>query len=68
MHFLSMMFESLCMRVRPAIIINAVAYTDVEQAEKEPDLAIAVNRVGPEYLARVARDYNALLEIGRAHV
>jgi dTDP-4-dehydrorhamnose reductase len=54
-------FESLCMRVRPAIIINAAAYTDVEQAEREPDVAMAVNRVGPQYLARLARDYNALL-------
>lgn len=40
-------FESLCIQVHPVIIINAVAYTDVERAECEPDVAMAVNRVGP---------------------
>lgn len=54
-------FESLCMQVHPAIIINTIAYTDVERAEREPELAMAVNRVGPQYLARIARDYNSLL-------
>jgi len=34
-----------------SLIINAAAYTAVDQAEKEPDLAFKVNRDGPAYLA-----------------
>ncbi len=42
----------------PAIVINAAAYTAVDKAESEPDLAFAVNRDGPAHLAAAcaARD------------
>ena len=40
-------FEDL----RPTLLINCAAYTKVDQAEKEPDLANAVNGVGPGVLA-----------------
>jgi dTDP-4-dehydrorhamnose reductase len=33
------------------VVINAAAYTAVDKAEQEPDLAFAVNRQGPAYLA-----------------
>ena len=33
------------------LVINAAAYTGVDQAESEPELAFAVNRDGPAYLA-----------------
>lgn len=33
------------------IVINAAAYTAVDNAEKEPDIAYAVNREAPGYLA-----------------
>ena len=33
-------------------MINAAAYTNVDRAESEPDLAFAVNRDGPAALAR----------------
>jgi dTDP-4-dehydrorhamnose reductase len=33
------------------IVINAAAYTAVDKAESEPELAFAVNRDGPSYLA-----------------
>lgn len=43
-------------RVRPDIIINAAAYTDVERAESERDAAFAVNETGARNVARVAAD------------
>lgn len=44
-----------CLReLRPQIIINAAAYTAVDQAEKEPQQAYAVNAIAPGNLARAA--------------
>ena len=37
---------------RPRAVINAAAYTAVDAAEAEPDLAFALNRDGPGRLAR----------------
>lgn len=44
---------SLLLRVRPRLVINAAAYTAVDQAEKERDAAFAVNAEGPGNLARL---------------
>ncbi|EKO3395509.1 dTDP-4-dehydrorhamnose reductase [Vibrio fluvialis] len=44
----------------PDYIINAAAYTAVDKAEKEIELAYAVNRDGPEYLALAAQKYGAV--------
>lgn len=41
-------------RMQPQLIINAAAYTAVDRAESEPDLAYAVNRDGPLNLGKVA--------------
>jgi dTDP-4-dehydrorhamnose reductase len=38
----------------PDVIIHAGAYTDVDGAEREPDLAMAVNAKGTEQVARAA--------------
>jgi dTDP-4-dehydrorhamnose reductase len=38
--------------VQPDIVINAAAYTAVDKAESEPEMAIAVNAIGAEALAR----------------
>ena len=46
---------------RPEIVINAAAYTAVDQAEREPDLAFAVNRDGPGILAEMAARQDALM-------
>jgi dTDP-4-dehydrorhamnose reductase len=35
----------------PSVVVNAAAYTAVDQAESEPELAFATNRDGPAYLA-----------------
>jgi dTDP-4-dehydrorhamnose reductase len=46
---------------RPQIIINAAAYTAVDQAEKEEGLAFRVNRDAPAVLAEEAKKLGALL-------
>jgi dTDP-4-dehydrorhamnose reductase len=47
--------------IRPGLIINATAYSAVDKAESEPDLARAVNTYGPGILAEEARKQNAAL-------
>ncbi len=46
---------------RPNVIINATAYTAVDRAESEPELAEAINGRGPGVLAEEARKLNAVL-------
>ncbi|UYO93915.1 dTDP-4-dehydrorhamnose reductase [Pollutimonas sp. M17] len=48
-------------RLRPDCIVNAAAYTAVDQAEREPDAAMAVNEQGARHLARAACDIGARL-------
>ena len=45
----------------PAVIVNAAAYTAVDRAESEPDIAHAVNAVAPGILAQEAARRGALL-------
>ncbi len=45
----------------PDLIVNAAAYTAVDQAEREPDLAFAVNRDGAGHLAAAATRLGARL-------
>src|SRR5262249_22745215 len=40
---------------RPDVVINAAAYTAVDQAEKEPGIAMAVNCGGAEAVAEAAQ-------------
>ncbi|HXP06367.1 MAG TPA: dTDP-4-dehydrorhamnose reductase [Stellaceae bacterium] len=47
--------------MRPRIVINAGAYTAVDQAESERDAAFAVNRDGPAALAEACREVGAAL-------
>jgi dTDP-4-dehydrorhamnose reductase len=49
------------MGLRPRIIINAAAYTAVDQAESEADAAFAVNGKAPEVMAQIAAKIGALL-------
>ncbi len=47
--------------VRPDVIVNAAAYTAVDKAESEPDLARAINTLAPGLLAREAQALGACL-------
>lgn len=47
--------------VRPDVIVNAAAYTAVDEAESEPDLARAINATAPGVLAREAAATGAWL-------
>lgn len=48
---------------RPDVVIHGAAYTDVDRAEQEPELAMAVNARGTEYVARAAAEVGARLII-----
>lgn len=45
--------------VQPAVVVNAAAYTQVDRAESEPELAAQVNALTPGVLAAAARDAGA---------
>ena len=46
--------SALVSRVKPSILVNATAYTAVDRAESETDLAYMVNAVAPGLLAKAA--------------
>jgi dTDP-4-dehydrorhamnose reductase len=47
--------------VQPHVIVNAAAYTAVDKAEEEPDLALAINGTAPAILAEEAKKLGAAL-------
>jgi len=49
------------LEARPEVIINAAAYTAVDQAEKEPETAMLINGQAPGVLAEAARACGAAL-------
>ncbi len=46
-------------QLKPQVIINATAYTDVDKAEREPDRAMAINGFGPGMVAEEAKRLSA---------
>jgi dTDP-4-dehydrorhamnose reductase len=46
---------------RPAVVVNAAAYTAVDKAESETDLAMKINGLAPGILAEETRKLGALL-------
>ncbi len=53
--------RALVRRAAPNVILNAAAYTAVDRAESERDLAHAINEQAPRVLAQEALERNALL-------
>lgn len=53
--------RALVRDVAPSVILNAAAYTAVDRAESDPDIAMAVNGLAPGVLAEEALRINALL-------
>ena len=51
-------------QVNPDLIINAAAYTNVDQAEKEKDLVYKVNALAPKTLSQAAKE----LDIPISHI
>lgn len=55
--------------IKPNYIINTAAYTAVDQAEKESELAFSINGVGVKNLAKVAEEFDIpLLHISTDYV
>jgi len=52
---------SACRAARPALIVNAAAYTAVDKAESEPAAAHAINGIAPGILAEEALRCGAVL-------
>ena len=48
-------------KTSPDVIVNAAAYTAVDNAESEPDIAMQVNAIAPGILAEEAKRLGALL-------
>lgn len=46
--------EAALLALAPNVVVSAAAYTAVDRAETEPELAMRVNRDGPAMLARAA--------------
>lgn len=51
-------------KFQPSLVVNAAAYTKVDQAETEQNLAFAVNRDGPANLAEIC----AMFEVPLIHI
>jgi dTDP-4-dehydrorhamnose reductase len=47
--------------LRPEVIVNAAAYTDVDGAERDRDKAFAINATAPRIMAEEAKSTNASL-------
>ncbi len=56
--------EEALRAIRPDVVINAAAWTDVDGAEREPEIAFAINRDGAATLARIC----ARLDVPLVHI
>lgn len=57
----SLALRELVRSIKPDIIINAAAYTNVDKAESEQEKARAINAIGPGVLAEEAKKINAVM-------
>src|SRR5579871_924938 len=47
--------------LQPQLIVNAAAYTAVDRAESEPEIAMQINAIAPGAMAEAAKEVGALL-------
>lgn len=52
--------RNILRRIQPDVIVNAAAYTAVDQAENQPELAFAINGIAPGILAEEAHTLGAV--------
>ncbi|HSR01556.1 MAG TPA: dTDP-4-dehydrorhamnose reductase [Methylophilaceae bacterium] len=55
------MIRRVIQEIKPDIIINPAAYTAVDKAESEPELAYAINAIAPGVIAEEAKKLGAAL-------
>lgn len=61
--------EYVLATIKPNYIINAAAYTAVDKAEKESELAFSINALGVKNLAKIAQKYDIpLLHISTDYI
>lgn len=53
--------SDVLLRLKPDVVVNCAAYTQVDKAEREPDRCRAVNASAVETIARACRQLDALL-------
>ena len=53
--------EKFVTDVKPNLIINCAAYTAVDRAEEQPELAYKINAIGPKNLAIASKQNNVIL-------
>ena len=53
-------FETI-RKIKPEVVVNAAAYTNVDGAEKEREAAHRINVLGPTYLSQACREYGVRL-------
>jgi dTDP-4-dehydrorhamnose reductase len=51
--------RAILRKLHPDVIVNATAYTNVDKAETEPELALAINGIAPGVLAEEAHKLDA---------
>lgn len=53
--------KTIIEQIKPQIIINIAAYTNVEKAEEEPDIALKINQKGAENIAKISKETGAIM-------
>ncbi len=53
--------RTIIQTIKPQIVVNPAAYTAVDKAESEPDLAMAINGIAPGIMAEEAQKIGAIM-------